>query len=644
MKIATILDHIDTGYMALPGFQRGYVWNRDQVRGLYGSLYRHHPIGSLLVWVTESQTANYRGDGALAPGMVKLLLDGQQRMTSLYGVIRGKPPKFFDGNQQAFTGLRFHLETESFEFFQPIKMKDDQLWVDVTDLMRKGPLGLGEYVAKLSQNPIISAKIPLYIGRLSQLLSITEIDLHIEEVAGADKTLDVVVDIFNLVNSGGTKLSKGDLALAKICAEWPEARQEMKDKLAHWAQADYAFSLDWLLRSLNTVLTGEAKFQFLHNKNATEVKDGLNKASKHIDTCLNLISGRVGIDHDRVFFGRFAVPIMVRHLDLNGKALTDTERDKMLFWFIEAGMWGRFSSSTESYIDKDLETIDGTEAGLDKLIDQLKAWHSGGLRVEPANFTGWSLGARFYPILYMLTRMGGSCDWGTGLTLKASLLGNMNRLEVHHIFPKAQLYKLKMGRSDVNALANYCFLTKDTNLDISDRLPELYFPEIEKNHPGALASQWIPMDKELWKIENYRGFMEARKNLLAEEMNKRLADLLHGNTSLLAGPIASIPIVHKAKVGDEELEALNTWIIELELPGGEFDYDFADPDTGEQKAIFDLAWPSGLQKELSQPIAIILNENNDTIAIASGAGFRCFTTVDDFKGYVEKEIIGAVMA
>ena len=86
-------------------------------------------------------------------------------------------------------------------------------------------------------------------------------DLHVEEVTGADKSLDVVVNIFNQVNSGGTKLSKGDLALAKICAEWPEGRDAMKVRLKEWNNAGYHFTLDWLLRSVNTVLTGEAKFQ-----------------------------------------------------------------------------------------------------------------------------------------------------------------------------------------------------------------------------------------------------------------------------------------------------------------------------------------------------------------------------------------------
>ena len=97
MQVSTILNHIDSGHMALPEFQRGYVWGSDQVRGLFGSLYRRHPVGGLLVWATRSENATYRGDRALAPGVVKLLLDGQQRMTSLYGVIRGTPPQFFDG-------------------------------------------------------------------------------------------------------------------------------------------------------------------------------------------------------------------------------------------------------------------------------------------------------------------------------------------------------------------------------------------------------------------------------------------------------------------------------------------------------------------------------------------------------------------
>ena len=76
-------------------------------------------------------------------------------------------------------------------------------------------------------------------------------------------------------------------------------------------------------------------------------------------------------------------------------------------------MWGRFSGSTETFIDQDLAALEGPNGGLDTLLEQLRLWH-GGLRVEAGHFTGWSLGARFYPVLYMLTRMGEARDWGTG--------------------------------------------------------------------------------------------------------------------------------------------------------------------------------------------------------------------------------------
>jgi hypothetical protein len=241
--------------------------------------------------------------------------------------------------------------------------------------------------------------------------------------------------------------------------------------------------------------------------------------------------------------------------------------------------------------------------------------------------------------------MGAARDWGTGLALKANMLGKMSSLEVHHIFPKAQLYKRNFKRPEVNALGNFCFLTKDTNLVIRDRLPEKYFPEVEKAHPGALASQWIPDDPDLWKIENFRHFLEARKKLLAAEVNKRMEDLLHGETRWLAGAVAPAPKPTAVFGGitseeeEEQLEALNDWMEGQGLPRGVVAFDFSDPNTGQQQAVFDLAWPSGIQEELSQPVALLLDEGSEVIAIASQAGYRCFVSTAEFKRYVEAEIL-----
>jgi hypothetical protein len=78
---------------------------------------------------------------------------------------------------------------------------------------------------------------------------------------------------------------------------------------------------------------------------------------------------------------------------------------------------------------------------------------------------------------------------------------------------------------------------------------------------------------------------------------------------------------------EEQLETLNDWMDAQGLPRGVLGYDFADTATGEQKALFDLAWPNGIQEELSQPVAVLLNEGTETIATARQAGYRCFTSL-----------------
>jgi len=646
MKISTILDYIDSGHIALPEFQRGYVWSREQVRGLFDSLYRRHPVGTLLVWATEAKVTSHRGDGQVAAGIVKLLLDGQQRITSLYGVARGRPPQFFDGDANAFTGLMFHLEQERFAFYMPMKMKDDPLWVDVTALMQKGYDGIGDLVSLISTRADLAGKLNTYTSRISRVLGILDVDLHTEELSQEEKSLDVVVDIFNRVNSGGTKLSKGDLALAKICADWPEARKKMQQELKRWSDSDYHFNLDWLLRCVNTVLTGEAKFHYLHDIEAQNIQHGLKRAVKTVDQSLNLIADRLGLDHDRVLFGRFAIPVMSYYLDKRNAPLDATERDKLLFWFLQAGMWGRFSGSTETKIDQDLEALEPLKGGLDRLLEQMRLWH-GAMAVEPGHFVGWGIGARFYPVLYLLTRVGEARDWGTGLPLKKGLLGKHSRLEVHHIFPKKKLYDAGYKKPEVNAVANYCFLTKDSNLKIKDRSPQEYFQEIEEKHPGALASQWIPEDRQLWQVDNYLDFLEARKKLLANAINDFMKELLHEDTRWLETGKAVRDAKLEAHVyggvdseEDEQLlQEVNDWIAQQGLPRGHLAYEISDEESGEQLAVLDLAWPEGIQEGLSQPVAILLDDVEEVLATAASKGFRCFKQVEAFKRYVAEEIM-----
>ena len=664
MKVDAILSNVELGKIALPRFQRGFVWKGRQVREFFDSLYREHPVGGLLTWLTTDD------EGATT----ELLLDGQQRVTSLYGVIKGRAPAFFSGDDRAFSNLRFHAGSKKFEFFQPIKMRDDPLWFDVTEVMKAGDGGLSSLLEKKLGTPGKDIDATRYIevtNRLLRLLSVTNRDLHIEQIADEEKNIDTVVDIFNRLNSAGTTLSSGDLALAKIAAKWPEVRKDMGRHVEEWRNHDFHFTLDWLLRCMNGVVKGEAAFQHLHDTPGEQVRGGLERTVKHVNTVLNQISLRLGLDHNRVLFGRFSIPVMIRHLAVRPSGMMGTEEwNRLLYWFLQAGMRGRFSGTTETKIKQDLVAVDGTVDGIERLIADIGTkW--GRRRVTASDFDAWSLGARLYPALYWLTRVGGSRNLCDGTELKAGLLGGGARLEVHHIFPKAVLYDEEYTKPQVNALANFCFLSAECNKWIGAACPagpskyvkgthdpdrrriglEGYFGFVEEKNPGVLESQWIPMDEELWKVKNYPAFLEARRDLLADAANRHLTTLHAEHAEAIEPPgpqpsVVSIAVPPRVSSADEDriLEELQDWISARGLPPGELGYELRDDATQRPKATVDLAWPTGLPEGRGRPVALLVNESAETYRTVNQAGFDCHTTVESFKEYVEDEIVGGVVA
>ena len=606
------------------------------------SLYRRHPVGSLLTWLAKTEAVDTRGDKTLQPGFVTLLLDGQQRITSLYGILRGQAPPFFEGKVETFTGLYFNMRTEAFEFYAPMRMDQDPCWVSVTEVMKKG---IGPFMIRIFNDAELRDNFEIYNDRLSRIATTREVNLLVEEITGEDKTVDVVVEIFNRVNSGGTKLSKGDLALAKICAAWPDARREMIARLDRWRAAGFNFKLEWLLRCVNSLVTGEALFLALANVRPGDFQNGLNLAEKRIDYLLNAISSRLGLDHDRVLGSVYSFALMVRYLEDRGGTISDpAERDQLLYWYVHTLLWGRYSGSTESVLNQDLAAIEGAGEGLEQLIAGLRR-NRGDLKLTPNDFATWSRGSRFYPLLYMLTRVNRSRDWDTDFELSSHILGSLSSLQLHHIFPKSLLYKFGYERPEVNALANFTFLTQDTNLKVSNRNPAEYIPEFAAKHLGVMESHWIPMDPELWKIENYRQFLAARRELLASAANLFLDELWQGKvpeSKSIGSVLDRVEISLGAIQEEDEEKALldtNIWVIDQGLPEGELLYQLVDGETGELLAVLDLAWPNGLQEGYSQPVALLIDEDPEIESIASQAGFRFYTDVESFRHYVCAQIL-----
>lgn len=622
-KLSAILDQIDAGTMLLPEFQRGYVWNRDQVRGLMRSLYRGYPVGALLVWETDTTGQAVRGS-ADARGNRSLLLDGQQRVTTLYGIVRGRPPAFFEGDEGAFTGLRFNVETESFEFYGPVKMKDDPRWIDVTALFVDGPTAVAK---DLHGHPDTSSRFFDYLDRLQTLRNVLDREFYVDAITGPDKTVDVVVDIFNRVNSGGTKLSKGDLALARICSEWAEARPTMRRNLDRWAaDRGVRFTADWLLRNVNAVATGRAPFSALEDVSAADFEDALYKTLHNVDHLLELISSRLGLDHDRVLFGKAALPVLSRLLHTRGGRFADqAEADRALCWFVHAAVRGRFTGPAETVLAKELQIVDAE--GVDGVITSLRRLRKGRLTIDPQDFEGNGRGSRSYPLLYLTTRTGGARDLLTGRPLGT----DTGAIEVHEIFPRTALQKAGYSHAEINAVANYAFVTPSTATALHGREPGEYLPTLT-----AADSQWLP--EGTWRLHDYPKFLAARRKLLAAAANEFLGELMSGTLSE-SQVLTAVAVTDEAAPPDARTAQVSALIEEFAGLGFARplrDEEITDAETGRVLAVPEAFWPNGLQTGQGKPAVLELDPDEADIPRLTELGCEVFTSVDALRGYVQR--------
>ena len=641
MKVSDVLNEVDLGSIALPTFQRGYVWDRDRVKKLMTSLYLGWPAGGLLIWKTLAENVELRPDGTVPPSSdVSMLLDGQQRVTSLYGIIRGKPPKFFDGNAQAFTNLRFDLETEEFRFYNSKSMGTLPQWISVTDLFLNGPAKVAAQVAGNKPDP--AEALVRYLERANKLYQIQDKDFPVELVTGENKTTGVVVEIFNAVNSGGRTLSRGDLTLARIGSKWPEARSEMQQPLIKWAKNDFKHQnpLDWMLRCVVAIVANVAEVDQLDDQPVEDIRNAVQHTEQAVDVLLESMRTHLGMD-GKVHKNKNAFPAMVKYLaDNDGDFPDDDAKAQLLHWYVIASLRGRHSGPVDTMINQDLADLaepDPIAALLQRERVRLRSeWE-----VIPEDFDAVRSNARSYLLMHITPRVWGARDWLAPHFAPLSELDSSAGLQWHHIFPKDVLQKQRqdLGKGAANSFGNLVLITAEANQAIGNREPSDYMVELSQS-TGVLESQWVPTDPDLWKVENYELFLAERRRLMANAANELLNSLRAGN---LPSAFSSAADDNVDDDSDEAILALlNDFVVSNGLPPGELGHEIIDASTGDLIATLDLAWPNGLQDGLSEPVTVLIGEESSVLRAADKAKFKVFTDeeLEDFRRYVLQEILG----
>lgn len=550
--VKELVDMIERGELRLPEMQRQYVWRSTRVRDLLDSLYRNYPSGAILLWETDENVSLQ--DFAVTQQKnpyhsTRLLLDGQQRLTSLSAVIRGEPVSV-RGRKRPIE-LLFNLEhpEELAVVTEVNEDDDDDLSEDETDssedeLQRRfDKMTFVVSTRKLEQLPhwvkvsevfktdsdapflkqaniqgFDDPRYEKYSQRLARLRGIRNYPYRMD-ILERSLSYDEVTEIFVRVNSLGAKLRSSDLALAQITAKWRNSLKTFQDFQQQCAKAGFDLDLGLHLKNLIAFATGQSRFLTVGNLSLETLQVAWKQSCQGMEFAINFLKNNTRIDSPTLLSSPFILVALAYLGNKRDYQITAEEADQLRFWTLAANAKGRYSrGSSETILDQDL-TILKQNGGVPELTDRLRQ-QVGRLDITPQELEGRNQRSALFKTMFMAFRAANATDWRSNLIIALDHSGIQHRLQFHHIFPKAVL---KNGYTDREAddIANLAFIGGKTNRTISDKPPAEYFPAlIEKAGQSAFDAQCIPTGNPLLQTENYKTFLAQRRALIAQRLNE----------------------------------------------------------------------------------------------------------------------------
>jgi len=555
IKISELVNKVQRGELKLPEMQRRYIWPATRVRDLLDSLYRSYPSGTILVWETDEDVK----DRELAVKSTKnpttsqrlLLLDGQQRVTSLSAILAGEPVQV--RNRKRPIEILFNLEhpegppieitevdendvPEDFEEIEDEEsaerdiqeelkkrtfvvgsrsLKNNPLWVSVSEVFKKSDSQILKAVGITSEDE----RWDKYSERLQKLRKIADYE-YVMQVLGKNMSYEEVTEIFVRVNSLGIKLRGSDLALAQITSRWRGFMAEIEKFAKDFGEdEDYILESGLPVRMLVAFATHQSRFRTIGRINKEKLEESWKSAQNGLRFAVNFLRSNAQIDNLSYISSPFLlVPIGIYAVN-NGEKLSPIEEKKLLRWFYLAHMRGHYSmGSSESILDLDLSTLFKTKK-IDELINQLQL-HVKKFNVDSEDITNKGIRSPFFSMLYFVLKQNGAKDWWTGISLSDKHIGKSHLLQYHHIFPKSLLRKVPYEKKEINEMSNIAFIGGKTNRSITNKEPKIYFKDIiEKRGEDSLTSQLIPMDESVWELNNYPVFLQKRREAIAKEID-----------------------------------------------------------------------------------------------------------------------------
>lgn len=570
-----LINDIGLGRIGLPDIQRPFVWANAKVRDLFDSMYRGYPVGYFLFWQTGAEGIDTKVIGEQnkqkAPSL--LIVDGQQRLTSLYAVIR-REAVLRENFEREYIRIAFRPQTGTFAVPDATTERDPEYILDISEVFnRPTHKTIGEYLKRLSAAREVTEaeedRIADAIGRLAGLTNFPFIALELSQQCSEEQ----VADVFVRINSEGKKLNQSDFILTLMSVFWDDGRSELEQFCRRARQPAPAgqpspFNQifqpdpDHLLRVDVGVAFRRARLEHVYSLlrgkdlstgdvSPTQRDGQFTKLRGAQARVLNLtywadflnIVRSAGYRSEKTISSVNAL-VFAYQLYLLGRTEYDVDgfqlKNAVARWLFMSLLTGRFTSSPESRMEQDLAELRELKAA-DQFLARLAAVEAATLTddywtktlpMELATSAGRSPALfGFYAAQTLIGARALFSKSPVADLLDPPAHGQKKALERHHLFPKQYLKKQGIDSvRDINQIANYALVEWDDNIAISDGPPVSYWPQYAARFTDEELAQmcgWHALPKDWWSMD-YQEFLTARRPLIANVIRAGYEKLASG--------------------------------------------------------------------------------------------------------------------
>lgn len=576
-----IFNDIDGGIIKVPQFQRDFVWDKKQTAKLIDSIIKGFPIGTFIFWRTAEELRHIRNIGnATLPKTPKgdkvfYVLDGQQRITSLYAVRKGlRIDK--DGKEIDYKDICINLELEPDADEEVVLTEPPEAThISVCDLLT---LGMSEMFDRFERK---------YIERIDDYRKKLE-NYSFSTIVIDSYPIDIACEVFTRINTGGKELSLFEIMVAKtfdqeknfdLSAKY-ESLIDNKDKDGERDLEDAKYETIQaitVLQCISAFLRDQVRRQDILKLKKNEFVDNWDKVKDGIFSAVDFLRSHLRIKVSRLLpYSTILVPFTYFFIHNKCNKPTSSQAKLLTQYFFWACVGKRFSSGVEAKMAADLKRMH------DILNETEPDYNKGEVKVplpdlEDLKWEGFSASNAFSKTILCLYCFfePKSFDSGGDVNLDNSWLKQSNSKNYHHFFPKS--YLRKKGEDDwyANSILNITIVDDHLNKrDIGTKPPGQYMKKYRKsneNFDSTMKSHLIDSvdDFGIWD-NNYETFLEKRGKKVLRELRKRLPkmqadeadpnnDLTLGNDSIdtstdeLKGTIEALgPAIEEMKAGKGE--------------------------------------------------------------------------------------------